>query len=280
MRRFVVITPVLNGRRFVEQTLASIDAQTYDNWVHYVVDGGSTDGTLEILRESSAAQARRHVIEGPDHGLYDGLFKGFDQAKRDGSSPDDICFWINADDLVMPWAFMTVARAFDDSGAEWITGLPSIWDENGRLTLVHPVAWYPRGLIRRGWFHARALTPIQQESTFFTRRLLDRVSPEAISVIRATRLAGDFILWRRFAETARLQVIPTAISGFRLHGSNASVAQQEVYLAEVKKSGAPMIPGVLGKPLRLVFYVIALFANWLNARRHEREATRARLPIR
>src|ERR1700742_1505171 len=129
MRRFLVVTPVLNGAHYIRQTLASIDAQTHDQWRHAVVDAGSTDGTLEIVRESAAREPRRSLLTGPDRGLYDGVFKGFEAL---GGTPDDICFWINSDDMVAPWAFATMAQAFDETGADWMTALPAQWDDKGR----------------------------------------------------------------------------------------------------------------------------------------------------
>src|SRR6266581_5203590 len=207
MRCFVVVTPVLNGATFIAQTLDSVDAQTYSNWVHYVVDGGSTDATLEIGRHSLANEPRRRLLAGPDLGLYDGLLKGFEQAKLDGSSSQDVCLWINADDMLMPWAFATVARSIEATCAEWVTALPTQWDNDGRLVLVQPFAWYPRWWIRRGWLNGRGLGWIQQESTFFVRGLLERVPSDRLARVRASRLAGDFLLWRSFAELAPLVTI-------------------------------------------------------------------------
>ena len=70
-RRFFAITPVLNGAEYLRAALASIDAQSCGDWIHFVVDGGSVDGTQDIVRKSIAQEPRRHLIEGTDRGLYD-----------------------------------------------------------------------------------------------------------------------------------------------------------------------------------------------------------------
>ena len=266
MRRFVVVTPVLNGADFIEKTLGSVDAQTHPHWVHYVVDGGSTDATLEIVRRSTAAEPRRRLVTGPDLGLYDGLLKGFEHAKEDGSSPQDICLWINSDDMLMPWAFSTVARSMEATRAEWVTALPTQWDAEGRLMLVQTFVWYPRWWIRRGWLNGRGLGWIQQESTFFARGLLERVPSDRLARVRMSRLAGDFLLWQSFAELAPLVTIPTAIAGFRSHGGNASTLMDERYFKEVREAGGVVLPTMLGRSVRLIYQWVALFVTWKRFR--------------
>jgi len=266
-RRCVIVTSVLNGARFLNATLKSVDAQTYGNWVHYVVDGGSTDATLEILTKSAAAEPRRKLVPGPDRSMYDGIFKGFDQAHGDGGSPDDIYFWLNADDLIAPWGLATMVRYFDSLKADWLTGFPGQWDAQGRLVSVYPVAWYPQALIRAGLFNGSALGWIQQESTFFTRRLLDLVPPIRLEEIRAAKLAGDFMLWREFAGHRPLLTVPTAIAGFRNHGGNASVQKQGVYYRELRQGGALLLPAPLGRLARAAYWPIAALLTAARARR-------------
>ena len=267
MRRFLVVTPVLNGARYIRQTLASIDAQTHDQWLHMVVDAGSIDGTLDIVRESVAREPRRSLLTGPDHGLYDGIFKGFEAL---GGDPADICFWINADDMVAPWAFATIAQAFDETGADWITSLPSEWDGEGRLRAVQPLGWYPRSLIRTGLFHPRALQPIQQESTFFTRRLLNQLPSNTQAVIRKMKLAGDFMLWRAFSDFTPLETVPTMVSGFRRHAANASVTGFDRYLAEARIAGAKVPPMILARILRAAYIAITPLIVMAKVRRRLR----------
>ncbi len=273
MRRFFVVTSVLNGEKYLAQTLASIDAQTYGEWTHYVVDGGSKDATAEIIRRSMQDRPQRKYIPGPDKGLYDGLLKGFAQARVDGCRPDDICLWLNADDLLSPWAFATMAKAFDDMQSDWITCLPGQWDAQGRLVLVQPVAWFPRALIRLGMFNGRCLGWIQQESTFFTRRLLDLVPESKIEAIRDTKVAGDFMLWQEFARHRPLMTAPTVIGGFRSHGANASVVSLDLYYRELRQAGAFLPPAALGRLMRTFFRPLAALATVLLARRAGARAT-------
>jgi glycosyltransferase involved in cell wall biosynthesis len=265
-RRFFVVTPVLNGAKYMAQALASIDAQTFPGWTHYVVDGGSSDGTVELVQASMKDQPRRHLIQGRDQGLYDAVFKGFEAIEADGLRDDDICLWLNADDLLAPWAFATMLLAFEHYQADWVTGLRGQWDAEGRLVLVRPFGWHPRWCLRKGWFNERCLGPIQQESTFFTARLLRQLPQETIAAIRSSRIVGDFLLWRQFAEFAPLHTAPTVIGGFRLHGENLSLGSVERHMAELRAIGAFMPPLGLGRALRFLYLILATLVAGTKAR--------------
>jgi glycosyltransferase involved in cell wall biosynthesis len=255
-RRFFIVTPVLNGARFLSETLASIDMQGFPHWTHYVVDGGSSDGTVELVQKSMEREPRRRLIQGRDRGLYDAVFKGFDAIEAGGLHDDDICLWLNADDLLAPWAFATMRQAFDLYRADWVTGQPGEWDAEGRLVLVRPSGWYPHWCIRNGWFNSRCLGWIQQESTFFTARLLRKLSPETVAAIRSMRMAGDFLLWRAFAEFAPLHAAPTFIGGFRRHDANLSIGSADRYMQEAQSHGAFLPPLGLRQLLRFLYRIV------------------------
>ena len=265
-RRFFVVTPVLNGAAYLPAALASIDAQTCRDWTHIVVDAGSTDGTQEIVRTSIQTEPRRRLIEGRDRGLYDGLFKGFEAVEATGAADNDICLWLNADDYLAPWALATMRLAFDMYGADWVTGQPGRWDAAGRLVLVEARSWYPRWLIANGWFNLRCLGAIQQESTFFSLGLLRRLSPLVVETIRGSRLAGDFLLWHEFARSSSLHVAPTVIGGFRLHGGNMSIRNEQLYVEEAKKYGAFILPAALARWVRFAYRVVAAISTVVKAR--------------
>ena len=91
-----VITPVLNGGSTLELTLRSVAAQKYRNLEHIVIDGGSTDQTLDILRRFRSSIPFRWVTE-KDSGMYSAINKGIAMARG------DVLAYLNADDLYFPW---------------------------------------------------------------------------------------------------------------------------------------------------------------------------------
>jgi glycosyltransferase involved in cell wall biosynthesis len=246
MARFVVITPVLNGAKYLAATLESIRVQTDPDWIHYLVDGGSTDGSLDMIERALAEDPRRRLLTGGDRGIYDAVFKGFERAYADGMiDPETICTWLGSDDMLMPWAIATLRERFDATGAEWIGAIPTNWDSEGRLTQVHIQRWYPRRLIRAGWCTNRNIGGIQQESTFFTYSLLSKLPASTIEDIRRSRLAGDSMLWRAFARHADLVTTPTVVAGFRKHTENRSTIHIEDYYREIRESGVWIPPSWL-----------------------------------
>lgn len=258
MARLVVVTPVLNGATYIEATLESVRAQTDPDWAHYLVDGGSTDGTLDIIARAVATDPRRRLVTGQDRGLYDAVFKGFERAYADGElQPETICGWLGSDDLMMPWAVATLRERFEETHAEWMAAVPTIWDHEGRLALVLRPNWYPRQLIRAGLFNPRILGGIQQESTFFTYSLLARLPTDTVEAIRAARLAGDSFLWRAFARYAELVPIPATVAGYRKHGGNLTTIEEDRYYQEIRDSGIWIPPAWLGRTLRRGYQLLA-----------------------
>ena len=98
-----IITPSLNQGKFIEQTILSVLSQEYPNIEHIVIDGGSTDGTLEILRKHNN---KIKWISEPDRGQADAVNKGFSMAKG------EILGWLNSDDTFNKSALNTVVEQF------------------------------------------------------------------------------------------------------------------------------------------------------------------------
>ncbi len=99
-----IITPCFNAVNYIEQTILSIIEQNYDNLEYIIIDGGSTDGTVDIIRKYEDKLA--YWISEPDQGQSDAINKGI--AKATG----DIFNWINADDYLEADALTRVAEAF------------------------------------------------------------------------------------------------------------------------------------------------------------------------
>ncbi|MGH9675471.1 MAG: glycosyltransferase [Candidatus Acidiferrum sp.] len=237
--RFGIVTPVLNGEKFLDQTILSVVSQAGPFTIRYhIQDGGSKDRTQDILSAWQNRLARDFPVfcEGiefsfasaPDRGLYDAVNRGF------AACADlDAMAWINADDRFEPGAFATVEeifRGFPD--IEWLTGRPTVIYESGTLANISPIVPFPRMAIEAGIFDGRFATPfIEQEATFWRPRLWDKAGGADPNF----RLAGDFDLWRRFARRADLVIVDAILGCFRARAGQLSTDMAR-YHAEIDAS--------------------------------------------
>lgn len=157
--RIALVTPVWNSAKYVEQTIESVLGQEYPNLEYWIVDGGSTDGTLEVIRRYE--DRLTGWISEPDNGMYDALNKGF--ARTTG----EVMGWISATDKLHPGGLKAVGEVFRKfPQVEWITGRPTHFNEDG---LTINVDGAPRWT--RLGFLAGFNRYIQQESTYWRRSL-------------------------------------------------------------------------------------------------------------
>lgn len=252
---FSIITPVLNGEKFLGGAIASIQAQTYENLEHIIVDGGSTDNTLNIAQEAVEKDSRISVLERPGLKQYPAIVYGIEQANG------NFIAWLNADDLYAPWALASVADAVKkDDRLRWLSGLPGCWDEDGVLRFIRPEGWRPQALIKKGWFHKELLGFIQQESVFFSRTLFENLSDEERQAFVGAELAGDFILWRAFARMTPLVTLPAILGGFRRHNANRSITKMELYMTEARAAGAMHLPSPVAAVARALYWRFSALA--------------------
>lgn len=112
MLKFSVITPNFNRADMLDSCVQSVLAQNYPNFEHIIVDGCSTDGSLDLLDK----YAHLHVITGPDSGMYDALNKGI------AASTGDVITFLNTDDLFGEKIFHSIAEAFVDEDVFAVAG--------------------------------------------------------------------------------------------------------------------------------------------------------------
>lgn len=213
-----IITPTYNQAGFIEETILSVLNQNYPNLEYIILDAGSTDGTVEIIKKYEDKISK--WISEKDNGLYDAVYKGFEMASG------EIIAWINSDDTYLPNAFFTVAEIFSSfNEVNWVQGANSHSDERGRIVSVFPSRYWTRFDLKVG-----IQKSIQQESTFFRSELWRRAGKP---LDRNSQLAGDYGLWFNFFKYSDLHVTSAPLGCFRMRSSNQkSYSQREEYFAE------------------------------------------------
>ena len=226
-----VITPSFNSVAFIDACFRSVFEQGYPELEYIVVDGGSTDGTVDIIRRYS--DRLTSWVSEHDEGHYDAVNKGF------ACSTGEIMCFINSDDMLAPGSLAVVAEVFTQfPEVVWISGIPSVWDEQGKRAECGSCApVYGRKYLLSGEHDGRILRSVQQESCFWRRSLWDAVGGK---IDARWDLAGDFDLWTRMARHAELVGVDTVLSGNRCHPAQRSNLQKEVYSRQMDEIGAKL----------------------------------------
>jgi glycosyltransferase involved in cell wall biosynthesis len=207
-----IVTPSFNGAPYLREAGASILSQAGPfelEWI--VVDGGSTDGTLDLLRSYDNPRVR--WVSEPDRGQSHAINKGF------ATATGDVVAWLNADDLYTPGALAAVAGAFGrDAGAQWLVGRCDIIGPGGAV--IRPaVTRYKERWLRR--YSYRALlreNPISQPAVFWRRDFGRRVGP----LDESLHYAMDYDLWLRMGRDADPLFVDRVLAQFRLHEASKS----------------------------------------------------------
>ncbi len=248
MPQLSIVTPSFNQSEFLFWNLSSIASSNHDI-EHIVIDGGSTDGSVELLKAFD--EHLTYWISEKDGGMYDAINRGLRR------STADIMAWLNSDDMYSPWTITTVLQIFDAfPQIEWLTTRrPSCIDAKGALITMTNAYGYERksflagfNLAGAGW---EADNYIQQESTFWRRSLWERAGGY---VDDSFKFAGDFELWARFFEHAELYSVDVPLGTFRRHPNQKTSLSFSDYIEEAKLcllKHAGSLPDASKMPARL-----------------------------
>jgi glycosyltransferase involved in cell wall biosynthesis len=193
-----VVTPSYNQARYVREAIDSVRAQTWPQVEHIVVDGGSNDGTVDILAEYDGL---RWVSE-PDRGQSHALNKGFALATG------DVFGWLNADDAYEPNAIEEAVAALEDSGAGLVYADVTRVDDDG----VNPRRIRSRPSFDL-WTELNLGCGIYSPAVFFTREALESVG----GIDESLHLTMDYDLWLRIGKRHSVRHVDAVWAVQRLH---------------------------------------------------------------
>jgi glycosyltransferase involved in cell wall biosynthesis len=206
-----IITPSYNQAAFLKETIESIASQEVDGQVeHIIVDGGSTDGSVELLKKIGTQI--RWTSE-PDEGQADAVNKGIRLAGG------EIIGWLNSDDLYLPGTLKAVNAYFTaHPGCQWAYGRCRIINDSGEVRWDWITRYknarlknFTLGKLLRENF-------ISQPAVFFRKELFDKAGGLDLSL----KYAMDYDLWIRFGKISPAGVIPRDLACFRRHSSSKS----------------------------------------------------------
>lgn len=254
--RIGVVTPTLGAERFLDETLRSIWSQHSDSIQidHVLVDGGSTDATLEIAGRFPS----RTVVATDDRGMYDAVNRGMDMV--DG----DIIGYINADDEIAPGAFRHIAQAFaSNPDVGWLCGRVEYIDaDGGILGRMQPVRLTLRSYIGIGW------SCIPQQTVWVRRSFWERVGPFDIEY----KNCGDYDWYARALRRHHPLILQETLGRFRLHPAQLSLdsdkMERESRMVQERNGGRDLVGFVYGKALSL--RLNARNPAWLVAKKRGR----------
>jgi glycosyltransferase involved in cell wall biosynthesis len=237
-----IVTPSFNQAQFLEQTIQSVLGQDYPQIEYLIVDGGSTDGSQEIIQRYAPRLA--WWVSEADQGQTEALNKGFSHARG------DILAWLNSDDTYQPGAIsQAVAYLENHPEAGMVYGDANLIDAKGELIGKFPARQTDYRRLQRGYVH------IPQQASFFRASLWKQVGP----LDPTFYFAMDYDLWVRLARISELHYHPSLWANFRLHGSGKSVVADnrcwpEMLRVHYREGGSKFSPLVLKAKLRPWLY--------------------------
>ena len=203
--RVSIVTPSYNQCQYLEETILSVLNQDYPNIEYIIIDGGSTDGSVDIIRKYEDCLA--YWVSEPDRNQADAINKGWRQATG------EVWAWLNSDDLYTPYAVReAIGYLTEHPEVAMVYGQCAIFGESGGVERIIGDPWDLSKVLRT----LRSRVP--QPSTFMQRWAVETVGMLDVTVDWAL----DFELWLRLGVRFPIAFVPRVWSRFRVHPEAAS----------------------------------------------------------
>jgi len=222
--KITVITPTFNAGKYLEQTLASVADQHYPDLEYIIVDGGSTDKTLDIIRANEGLVTR--WVSEPDNGISDAFNKGIRMASG------DIIGIINADDYYHPGALAAVAQAAQENPDADVFYGDAIHERFDGSGVIHfrPMQDIGRCVWKR--------MPVSHPATFIRRSTYERFGVFDTNY----RLAMDYeLVLRIYRRGARFRYVDAVLAHFRYGQSSSAAGLREVRRIVIENGLSPVV---------------------------------------
>ena len=218
--KITIITPSFNQGQFLEQTIDSVLSQNYPNLEYMVIDGASTDNSVEIIKKYE-----KHLsfwVSEPDKGQSDAINKGLQKATG------DIVNWLNSDDYYEKNTLEVVSKHFEDENINVVCGKSRIfYDENNQTShFSKGTDIYPNNLSK-----TIGCARIDQPETFFRASAIKEmglINPKFHYVMDKEWFMRYLFLF----GTTQITQIDDILVNFRLHGNSKTVSQQAGFQTE------------------------------------------------
>ena len=219
-----IITPSLNQGDYIEETILSVLSQGYPNIEYLVMDGCSSDNTLQILEKYAG---RLKWISEPDKGQTNAINKGLQM------TTGSIVGFLNADDTLAPGALQKIAESFStNQDIKWVTGKCYIVNEEGE-EIRRSITNYKNLLLRLRSFHLLFVTNyISQPATFWARTAFDELGPMDESL----HYVMDYEYWLRLYSKYPPLFLPEYLAFFRVQRNSKTTRKghSSIYIDEEK----------------------------------------------
>lgn len=238
--KFSIVTPTYNSEKYLADTIESVLSQDGNFEIEYIiVDGGSTDKTIEIIKKYAEKYPIRWVSE-KDSGMYDAINKGFEMATG------DVFAWINSDDVYLTNTFQAIKVVLEKYlEINWLKGITLVSNEKLETTNRLPCYIYNQDWIKKGVYGRNAYF-IHQDSVFWRKDLWKKAG----NIPKEFKFAGDYYLWTQFAKYSPLWSLDQPVSRFR-----KTTGQLSEDMAKYREEQEKIIP----KTKSFILFKIKLF---------------------